>query len=72
MGKNQKKISAKDLSQDVFNLFDEYVHTGMNRRDFMAQLSKYATAGLTATAIADFLLQGISLHISKEYYIDSF
>jgi carboxymethylenebutenolidase len=56
MGKNQKTLSAKDISQDVFNLFDEYVHTGMNRREFMNKLTVYATAGLSATAIADFLL----------------
>ena len=56
MSKNQKKISAKDLSQDVYNLFDEYVHTGMNRREFMNRLTVYATAGFSAAAMADFLL----------------
>jgi carboxymethylenebutenolidase len=56
MNKNDKKISAKDLSQDVFKLFDEYVHTDMNRRDFMNRLSVYATAGMTVAAISEFLL----------------
>ena len=56
MSKNQKKISKKDLSQDVFNLFDEYVHSAMGRREFMNRLKVYATAGLSAVAIADFLL----------------
>jgi carboxymethylenebutenolidase len=56
MSKNQKKISKKDLSQDVFNLFDEYVHSAMGRREFMNRLTVYATAGLSAAAIADFLL----------------
>ena len=56
MSKKEKDISAKDLSQDVFNLFDEYVHSGMSRREFMNRMSLYATAGLSATAIVDFLL----------------
>jgi carboxymethylenebutenolidase len=56
MSKKKNKISAKDLNQDVFKLFDEYVHTDMNRRDFMNRLSVYATAGMTAAAISEFLL----------------
>jgi len=56
MSKKKNQISAKDLSQDVFNLFDEYVHTSMSRRDFMNGLTAYATAGLSAVAIAEFLL----------------
>jgi carboxymethylenebutenolidase len=56
MSKNKKIISAKDLSQDVFNLFDEYIHSAMGRRQFMNRLTSYATAGLSAAAIADFLL----------------
>jgi carboxymethylenebutenolidase len=56
MSKNHKKISAKDLSQDVYDLFDEYVHSSMNRRDFMNRISIYATSGMTAAAIAEFLL----------------
>lgn len=56
MKKKTKKISAKDLSQDVYKLFDEYVHTDMTRRDFMNRVSVYASAGMTAAAIAEFLL----------------
>ena len=56
MKKKEKKISAKNLNQDVFKLFDEYVHTDMTRRDFMSKVSVYASAGMTAAAIAEFLL----------------
>ena len=56
MSKKQKMISKKDLSQDVFNLFDEYVHSAMGRREFMNRLAGYATAGFSAAAVADFLL----------------
>jgi carboxymethylenebutenolidase len=56
MRNKDKKISAKDLNQDVFKLFDEYVHSDMSRRNFMNRLSVYASAGMTAAAIAEFLL----------------
>jgi len=56
MSNNQQKISAKDISQDVYNLFDEYVHSAMGRREFMNRLKIYAAAGMSASAIANFLL----------------
>jgi carboxymethylenebutenolidase len=46
----------KDLKQEVYDLFDEYVHSSMSRRDFMSRVSQYATAGLTAAAITNFLM----------------
>jgi carboxymethylenebutenolidase len=56
MGEDQKKILANDISQDVYDLFDDYVHSSMGRREFMNQLKNYATAGLSAAAMAEFLL----------------
>ena len=38
MSKDQQKISAQDISQEVYNLFDEHVHSAMGRREFMNQL----------------------------------
>ncbi len=49
------KIKAEDLDQGVYDLFDEYVHGMLDRREFLDRASKYAVAGLTATAIFDFL-----------------
>lgn len=54
-GPENKKISNADLDQEVFDLFDEYVHSSLGRRDFIKKLSKYAVAGMTATAIYDYL-----------------
>jgi carboxymethylenebutenolidase len=56
MKNKTQKITAKDISRDVFKLFDEYVHTDMSRRDFMNRLSVYAGAGMTAAALGEFLL----------------
>jgi len=50
-----KKIKASDLSQEVYDLFDDYVHDRITRRDFFNKVSKYAAAGITAGAIFDFL-----------------
>ena len=50
-----KKIKASDLNQEVYDLFDDYVHDRITRRDFFNKVSKYAAAGITASAIFDFL-----------------
>jgi len=49
------KVSTGDLKQEVFDLFDGYVHGRINRREFMEKVSRYAVSGLTATAIFDYL-----------------
>ncbi len=49
------KIKNEDLGQEVFDLFDSYVHSKINRREFMEQVSKYAFGGLTAAAIYEYL-----------------
>ena len=51
-----KKISKKDIKQEVFDLFDQYVHSRIDRRQFMEKVSVYAVGGLTVPAILDFLL----------------
>ena len=50
-----KKIKNKDLKQEVFDLFDSYIHSGINRRQFLEKAAKYAVGGLTAAAILDYL-----------------
>ena len=50
-----KEITLEDLSQEVFDLFDKYVHGKINRRTFLDQVSVYAVGGMTAAAILDFL-----------------
>ena len=50
-----KQIQSEDLDREVFELFDRYVHSQINRREFLDRVSKYAVGGLTATAILGFL-----------------
>lgn len=50
-----ERMKATDFSQDLLDLFDTYVHGGIDRRTFLDRASKYAVGGLTATAILDML-----------------
>lgn len=54
-GINMNKIKNEDLGQEVFDLFDSYVHSKISRREFMEQVSKYAFGGVTAAAIYEYL-----------------
>ena len=40
-----KKLKKEDLKQEVFDLFDSYVHSKIDRREFMNQLSVHAVGG---------------------------
>lgn len=50
-----RKIKKGELKQEVFDLFDKYVHSKIDRREFMDQVSNYAVGGLTVAAILDYL-----------------
>lgn len=49
-------IKKQDLSQEVFDMYDYYVHGKMSRREFMDGLSVFAVGGLTVAGIMAFLL----------------
>jgi carboxymethylenebutenolidase len=42
---------ASDFPQELLNLFDVYVHGGMDRRAFLEAAQKFATGGVTAVAL---------------------
>ena len=46
-----ERKKATDYPQELLNLFDRYVHGEIGRRDFLDGAKKFATGGLTATAI---------------------
>jgi carboxymethylenebutenolidase len=43
--------TAADFPQELLNLFDGYVHGGMNRRDFLRSAEKFAVGGVTAVML---------------------
>src|SRR2546425_3312217 len=50
-----QRMKASDFPQEVLNLFDRYVHGGIDRREFIDRASKYAVGGMTATAMFEAL-----------------
>lgn len=49
-------IKKEDIQQEVFDLYDDYVHNRMGRREFMQKLSIYAVGGLTVASLTSFLM----------------
>ena len=49
-------IKKEDIRQEVFDLYDDYAHSRINRRDFMEKLSIYAVGGLTVPALMSALM----------------
>jgi carboxymethylenebutenolidase len=50
------KIKKEDIKQEVFELYDDYAHNRLSRRDFMEKLSVYAAGGITVPALMSFLM----------------
>jgi carboxymethylenebutenolidase len=50
------EIRKEDIKQEVFDLYDDYAHNRMGRRDFMQKLSVYAVGGLTVASLTSFLM----------------
>ena len=51
-----KKITTKDINQEMYDLYDEYAHSRIDRKKFLERLSVYAVGGLTIPAILKFML----------------
>jgi len=51
-----KEIRKEDIKQEVFDLYDDYAHNRVGRREFMQRLSTYAVGGLTVASLASFLM----------------
>ncbi|MFN0139314.1 MAG: dienelactone hydrolase family protein [Pyrinomonadaceae bacterium] len=50
-----ERRSADEYPQELLNLFHEYQHGDMDRRDFMQSIGKFAVGGLTVAAIFESL-----------------
>jgi carboxymethylenebutenolidase len=47
--------NAADFSQELLDLFDQYVHGNIDRRAFLDKATKFAVEGMTAAALLDAL-----------------
>jgi carboxymethylenebutenolidase len=50
-----ERKKASDFPQELLDLFDQYVHGGISRRDFMDGAQKFAVGGVTAAALFEML-----------------
>ena len=44
---------ASDFDQELLNIFDQYVHGGIDRRGFLDRAAKFAVGGVTAAMLLD-------------------
>lgn len=51
-----KNLSKEDINQDVFDLYDDYAHNKIERRQFIKKLGAYAVGGLTVSSLLGFIM----------------
>ncbi|MDX8340528.1 dienelactone hydrolase family protein [Draconibacterium sp. IB214405] len=49
-------IKKEQISQEVFDLYDDYAHSRIDRRKFVERLSAYAVGGLTVSSLMSFIM----------------
>ncbi len=49
-------IKKENIKKEVFDLYDDYAHSRIDRRTFVQQLSVYAVGGLTVSSLMSFLM----------------
>jgi len=45
------KLNKKEINQEVFDLYDDYAHNKLDRKQFLEKLSLYAVGGITMSAL---------------------
>ena len=50
-----KSLKKEDISQEVFDLYDDYAHNRIDRKQFLEKLSLYAIGGITLTSLLSFI-----------------
>jgi carboxymethylenebutenolidase len=50
-----KKLQKEDINQEVFDLYDDYAHNKIGRRQFVEKLSLYAIGGITVSSLLSFI-----------------
>ncbi|MDW5290612.1 dienelactone hydrolase family protein [Formosa sp. PL04] len=50
-----KKLKKEDINQEVFDLYDDYAHDKIERRQFLKKLSLYAVGGITMSSLLSFI-----------------
>ena len=51
-----KKVAKEDINQEMYDLYDDYAHNKLERRQFLEKLSVYAIGGLTLPSLLSFMM----------------
>lgn len=51
-----KEITKADISQEIFDLYDDYAHNKIERRQFIEKLSLFAVGSLTVPMLLNFMI----------------
>lgn len=51
-----KRLKKEDIKQEVFDLYDDYAHNKIKRREFVEKLGMYAVGGITVGSLMSFLM----------------
>ena len=51
-----EKLKREDVKQEVFDLYDDYAHNKLQRREFIEKLSAYAVGGITVASLMSFMM----------------
>ncbi len=51
-----KKLKKEDIKQEVFDLYDDYAHNRIERRQFIKSLSLHAVGSITVTSLLSFIM----------------
>lgn len=51
-----EKLKKEDIKQEVFDLYDDYAHNKIQRREFIEKLGIYAVGGITVASLMSFLM----------------
>ncbi len=49
-------LKKEDIKQEVFDLYDDYAHNKLDRREFLEKLSVYAVGGITMASLLSFMM----------------
>lgn len=55
-GSSMENIRKEQISQEVFDLYDDYAHNRIDRKQFISKLSLYAVGGLSVSSLLSFIM----------------
>ena len=51
-----KKLTKEEINPEVFDLYDQYAHNKIERRQFIEKLSIFAVGGITLPSLLSFIM----------------